>query len=216
MMRLLIGALLASVATSAVAADLPSPNTAPPPSYYPPAFSWTGFYLGVNGGYGWGSTNSNSFGNASGGFAGGTVGGNFQIGQFVVGAEGDWDWGNIANTQTGLLVSNHMNINEIVTARARLGFAFDRALVYVTGGYGGVGTNASFATFTGWGGSQNTWVNGGAIGGGVEYAFTDHVSARAEYLYLPLGSTNYFNTTAWSVHAPEDVSLLRGGLNYKF
>ena len=113
------------------------------------------------------------------------------MGQFVFGVEGDWDWANLANTQTKPLVSNHMDINQILTARARAGVAFDRALVFVTGGYAGVGTNASFAVFSGFGGSQNTWVSGGAIGGGVEYAFTNNVTAKVEYLYLPLSSTTH-------------------------
>jgi outer membrane immunogenic protein len=215
MTRLLIGALLAGAATSVFAADLPT-YKAPPPAVYVPPFSWTGVYFGVNGGYGWATTNSNTFGNPSGGFVGGTLGANYQMGQFVFGAEGDWDWANIANTQTNLLVSNYMDINQILTARARAGVAFDHALVFVTGGYAGVGTEASFAVFNGFGGSQNTWVNGGAIGGGVEYAFTNNVTAKVEYLYLPLSSTTYFGSTAWSERAPEDVSLLRAGLNYKF
>ena len=139
------------------------------------------------------------------------------MGQFVLGAEGDWDWAGISHTQYLPFVSDHMNINEILTARARAGVAMDRALLYVTGGYGGVGTNATFSTpLGGWGGSQNTWVSGGAIGAGVEYAFTNNITAKAEYLYLPLSSTTYFNSTAFSTRAPVDVSLLRAGLNYKF
>ncbi len=59
-------------------------------------------------------------------------------------------------------------------------------------------------------------VSGGAIGGGVEYAFTNNITAKVEYLYLPLSSTTYFGSTIWSVRAPDDVSLLRAGLNYKF
>ncbi len=87
MTRHLIGALLAGVATSAVAADLPTYKGAPAPAVYvPPPFSWTGVYFGVNGGYGWASTNSSSFGNPSGGFVGGAVGVNYQMGQFVFGA----------------------------------------------------------------------------------------------------------------------------------
>ncbi len=134
----------------------------------------------------------------------------------MFGVEGDWDWANLSNTQTNPLVSNHMDINQILTARARAGVAFDRALVFVTGGYAGVGTDASFAVFNGFGGSQNTWFSGGAIGGGVEYAFTNNVTAKVEYLYLPLSSATYFGSTVWSERAPDDVSLLRAGLNYKF
>jgi outer membrane immunogenic protein len=213
MTRLLTVALLAGVATSAFAADLPSYQS-PPPVVYAPPFNWTGVYFGVNGGYGWAS--ASAFGNPTGGLVGGTAGANYQMGQFVLGGEGDWDWSNISNTQTNLLVSNQMDVNQIMTLRARAGFAFDRALIFVTGGYAAVGTNASFSEFNGFGGSQNSWLSGGAIGGGLEYAFTNHVSAKVEYLYLPLSSTSYFTSTPWSQRAPDDISLLRVGLNYKF
>jgi outer membrane immunogenic protein len=217
MTKFLIGALLAAAATSAVAADLPAPSSAPAPVYAQPQFSWTGVYFGVNAGLGWAGTNNGSFGGLSGGEFGGTVGANYQMGPLVFGVEGDWDWASISHTQGQFLVSNHLNINEILTARARLGFALDRALIFVTGGYGGVDTNATFSTVLGgWGGSQNQWVSGGAIGAGVEYAFTNNITAKAEYLYLPLSSTTYFSSTFWSTRAPVDVSLLRAGLNYKF
>ena len=89
MKTLLIGALIAGAATSAFAADLPAPQAAPAPVHAPPAFSWTGVYFGVNGGFAWANANNGSFGSLSGGEFGGTVGGNYQMGQFVLGAEGD-------------------------------------------------------------------------------------------------------------------------------
>jgi outer membrane immunogenic protein len=62
MKKILTAALLASVATSAFAADLPSRKGPPPaPVYYAPPFSWTGFYVGINGGYGFGDVNGNNF-----------------------------------------------------------------------------------------------------------------------------------------------------------
>ncbi len=59
-------------------------------------------------------------------------------------------------------------------------------------------------------------VSGGAIGAGVEYAFTNNITAKVEYLCLPLASTTTFGSTVWSERAPDDVSLLRAGLNTKF
>jgi outer membrane immunogenic protein len=105
---LLVGfAVAASVLTApALAADLPPP-AAPPPqapvAYIPaaPAFSWTGFYVGLNAGYAFGQSNwtspmgSTGWFNVSGPLAGGTIGGNYQIGQLVIGAEGDIDWQNV-------------------------------------------------------------------------------------------------------------------------
>ncbi len=219
MTRILIGALLAGVATSALAADLPYQKAAPyaAPVYVPPPFTWTGVYFGVNGGYGWAGTSNGAFGNLSGGAFGGTVGGNYQMGHVVLGAEADWDWAGVSNTQYLPFVSNKMTINQTLTARARVGYALDRTLIYVTGGYGGVGTNATFSTpLAGWGGSQDQWVSGGALGAGVEYAISNNITAKAEYLYLPLPSTTYFSSTFYSTRAPVDLSLLRLGVNYKF
>ena len=71
--------------------------------------------------------------------------------------------------------------------RLRLGFAVDRALFYVTGGYAGVSTHASINDGSiGFAGSQDVWRSGGVIGGGIEYAFTNNISAKAEYLWAPL------------------------------
>jgi hypothetical protein len=71
---------------------------APAPVYYPPVYNWTGLYMGVNGGYGWGTTNWSALGSSfdvSGGLFGGQVGYNRQFGQFVYGVEGDVDWTDI-------------------------------------------------------------------------------------------------------------------------
>jgi outer membrane immunogenic protein len=217
MTRFLIGALIASVATSSLAADLPPRQASYAAPAYAAPFTWTGVYFGVNGGVGWASTGDNTFGGLSGFTFGGTVGANYQMGQFVIGAEGDWDWADVSHTQSYLFASNRMNVNETMTLRARAGFAINRALIYVTGGYAGVNANASFTTpFLGWGGSQSQWISGGAVGAGVEYALTNNITAKAEYLYLPLSSTTYFSSPFYSTRTPVDLSLLRGGVNYKF
>ena len=220
MTRFLIGALMAGVAASAFAADLPSRKAAPymAPAYVAPQFTWTGVYFGVNGGGGWASTSNGSFGGLSGWTLGGTAGANYQMGQFVIGAEGDWDWANVSHTQGTWVGSNRMNVNETLTLRARGGVAFDRVLLFVTGGYAGVNGNATFwSPYFPWNsGSQNQWISGGAIGAGVEYAFTNNITAKAEYLYLPLSSTTYFSSPLYSTRAPVDLSLLRAGVNCKF
>ena len=113
MKRILIASALAlATAAPAFAADLP-PAAAPPPrapvAYMPapPAFSWTGFYVGLNAGYAFGQSSWNSPIGSTGTFdvngalAGVTLGGNYQIGQFVVGAEGDIDWQNVRGAMVG-------------------------------------------------------------------------------------------------------------------
>ena len=109
MKRILMAGAVALVAgTHAFAADLPPPM-APPPrapaAYVPvsPAYNWSGFYIGVNAGYGFGDSTWNtplaapstspSFG-VNGEMAGATLGWNYQIGQIVLGIEGDYDWQN--------------------------------------------------------------------------------------------------------------------------
>src|SRR3954466_13943501 len=90
-------ALLAVAATTAVAADLPRAMPAKAPAYVPVGYNWTGFYVGINGGYGWGRSRWSSFGasaDPAGGMIGGTVGYNWQAmgSPWVFGLEGDADW----------------------------------------------------------------------------------------------------------------------------
>jgi len=213
MKKVLLAALMAGVASTAMAADLPSRKApmAPAPVYAPPIFSWTGFYVGLNGGWG-GSTGGGAFGSPSGGVVGGTVGYNYQIGQFVAGLEGDWDWADLNKNGVNVLGPYGNKVDDIVTARARAGVALDRALLYVTAGYGGadVKTSLPYIPY-----SSNDWRSGGAFGAGLEYAFTNNISAKAEYLYMPLSSQTF---TDGVDRAKSDVnlSLVRAGLNYKF
>src|SRR5476651_2428867 len=91
---------LAALVGPAGAADLPARRYEPPPARAPafaPVYNWTGFYIGVNGGGGWGRSrwdSADAF-NISGGLVGGTLGYNYQVGQLVWGVEGDIDWSNI-------------------------------------------------------------------------------------------------------------------------
>jgi outer membrane immunogenic protein len=211
MKKVLLAALMVGVASSAMAADLPTRKAPPAPQAYaaPPVFSWTGFYVGVNGGWA-GSTGGGAFSNPTGGIVGGTVGYNYQISQFVVGLEGDWDWADLNKKgYNAFLASNYSNkIDDMLTARVRAGYAIDRALLYVTGGYAGVDDRVSVpGTF-----SSTDWRSGGAIGAGIEYAFTNNISAKAEYIYAPIADKSYVDGTKGNL----DISIVRAGLNYKF
>jgi len=212
MKKVLLAALMAGVASSAMAADLPTRKAPPAPQVYsaPPVFSWTGFYVGVNGGWG-GGTGGKDFGNVSGGLVGGTVGYNYQIGQFVVGLEGDWDWADLTKSGTNNFGYYKNKADDLVTVRARAGYAIDRALLYVTGGYAGVDDKISLPGSY----SSSEWRNGGVIGAGLEYAFTNNISAKAEYLYAPVGSKSYWDGSNYG-KSDLNLSLVRVGLNYKF
>jgi hypothetical protein len=110
------------------------------------AYNWTGFYIGVNGGGGWNTWTGtaaaagpgiNSF-SGSGGLAGGTIGGNYQIGNVVLGLEGTYDWADINNTQVATLGLGTLTLvtknDYVATVAGRVGYAFDRVLIYGKGG----------------------------------------------------------------------------------
>lgn len=209
MYKYLLAALLASVSVGAYAADLPS-KKAPPrmPPVYAPAFSWTGFYVGANGGVGIGSLTNSNFSASNGGVIGGQVGYNYQFGQFVGGVEADLD----ATGMSRSSLTNTFSTGALTTERVRAGVALDRTLLFVTGGYAGINTTAVDTTF----GSQTVWRNGGVVGLGAEYAITNNITAKAEYLYSSYANANYFTGTPSAETSGLAVSLVRAGVNFKF
>lgn len=225
MRRLLFAAVGVLAIGSAFAADMPRGRSMPPPRAptYVPFFTWNGFYVGLNGGYGFGSSRwtdtvtqvSTGGFDVSGGMIGGTIGYNMQLGGFIFGFEGDLDWSNIkGSTTTNCIGTCETSNTWLGTARARVGYAFDRFLPYLTAGaaFGGVkGTVAGFGSFSE---TQVGWTGGG----GLEYAFVDNWTAKIEYLYADLGKANC--NAACSGGNPFDVtfttSIVRGGINYKF
>jgi outer membrane immunogenic protein len=215
------------------AADLPTrPAYAPAPMMSPtPVYNWTGIYVGLNGGYGWGSQDplnliTNRFDGASLGFSGGVFGGTagaqIQSGHVVLGLEADIDWANMKGSGTfapsvlGVpfaAVNATTNIDWETTARARVGYAQDNWLFYATGGFAILGTKAAFTPALGLNCGNYTLVNcsgtskqfGAALGAGVEYGITQNVSAKLEYLYISAASLDV------SHH-----SEIRFGVNYRF
>ncbi|MDP2355544.1 MAG: outer membrane beta-barrel protein [Beijerinckiaceae bacterium] len=284
------GLLLSSVAlavmtAASVAADLPAraPAMAPAPMYAAPIFTWSGFYVGLNAGAGFRSSNSGRSdyvfdspagsvdpgliaginadlalagrrGGRNTGFTGGAqLGFNWQFGALVAGVEADinyLDRGrvdrgytilNLAGTDLDLTVGGIGRGSDYFgTLRARIGYAFDRTMVYATGGlaYSDSGNrrgaafvtdpfagDALVATYTSRGSSSN-W--GYAIGAGVEHAFTDNWTAKVEYLYVDLDRGGSHRYTSVGAGAPFDnivgvrrgddsgMHIVRVGMNYKF
>ncbi len=222
MKRLFVaGVALIALAGTAAAADLP-PGPGPyykAPMYGPPPFTWTGLYVGVNGGGGFGNSawdTTSSF-STTGGVVGGTVGYNYQFGRVVVGAEGDIDWSGIkGTTSTGACAAGCTTSDSwLSTVRARLGYSADRFLPYVTGGGAFGNINASTPGLAG-GTSTNA---GWTVGAGLEFAIAGHWSAKAEYLYVDLGKFNCGASCAAGVTSDNvsfTTSLVRAGINYRF
>lgn len=221
-----VGTLTFALAGAAGAADLsrrPAMPAKAPVAYVAPAYNWTGAYLGINGGGGWGDSSwtdtagtTGDF-DVSGGLIGATVGYNWQANQIVFGLEGDIAWSNIdGRSTTGICATGCTTENTwLGTIRGRLGYAVDRMLPYVTGGaaFGGID-----ATRTGFAGESDTQA-GWTVGGGLEFALPANWTAKGEYLYVNLGdagcsAANCGGTGSTSVDFTAHV--LRAGLNYRF
>jgi outer membrane immunogenic protein len=219
---LLVGVALSVLgAVHVMAADLPNRRVAPAPAYIPPpVFSWTGFYAGVNGGGVFGDFTKggkNAFGSPSGGLVGATAGYNQQYGNIVVGVEGDIDWADASNkkTLTGPVYTKGQ-LEALGTVRGRLGYAIDRVLLFGTAGYAGGEVKTSLTDVpNGLGFSDSSYRNGWVAGAGVEYAFTNNISAKAEYLYSQLESKTLFSAPD-TTKAGINISTVRAGVNYKF
>lgn len=218
MMFLLIGA--PGVAAAADMAVKAAPM-APPVALY----NWTGFYLGINGGGGWGRTShTDTLGlttgrfDQSGGLIGGTAGFNWQVSRVVFGIEGDWDWsdinGSIALPGLCLGGSCFTNLRQFGTLRGRVGYAWNQWLFYGTGGaaFGDVraGQDGCPVGFCG----SNTRT-GWTAGAGIEVGFAQNWSAKVEYLHFDLGSKATY-TPAIPVSVDERGDIVRAGINYRF
>jgi outer membrane immunogenic protein len=209
----LISIVIVGAAHGALAADLPVRAA---PVYQAPlvvAPTWTGLYLGANGGWGWASnfnassTFSDPTGatviapatsnlNATGAVFGGQLGYNWQTSNWVWGVEGDFDGSNInkfSNAGATVLTAAppltvnapfQTNVNWLASVRGRLGYVWGPGMIYVTGG--GAWASVDFNA----GGPANDFVfsststkSGWTIGAGYEWLINPNWSVRAEYLY---------------------------------
>lgn len=197
------------------AADLPdAPPISAPAPVVAPAQSWTGIYLGVAGGAALGRSQdinadpnvpigigvpiSNPF-SIGGWLAGGTIGYNFQLANWVFGAEGDFSWVDQKGSANDIPPFNPTVIDTtdtqwLATVRMRVGAVLaDQWLVYATGGFAMARVEASVATIAHGTFSQTQNELGWTVGGGAEYAFNRNWSAKLEYLYVGLEASTYFS-----------------------
>lgn len=264
---LLSSVALLGLSAGAFAADLPSRRAPAPAFIAAPVFTWTGFYAGVNLGYGWGNSDNDTivvpagtpgFGpagatavfsdsNNDGVLGGAQIGYNFQTGMFVFGVEADIQAADMGGNNNGVAVvtagaapagfvfaRQGSSLDWFGTVRARAGVAFDRTLVYATGGFafGGGDSDNCGGVFAGGvvGCGDDDTRTGWTIGGGVEYAFTNNLTLGVEGLYVNLERDNnnslFVGTTAAgaAVLAPvafrnnddDNFGLVRAKLNWKF
>jgi outer membrane immunogenic protein len=209
---------MACAGGTAAAADVPpyQPYQARP-ALYAPYYSWTGLYLGINGGGGWGTSQWDGIDkfDISGGLIGGTVGYNWQVNQLVVGAEGDIDWSGIKGTTTFLCPGSCETRNQwLATVRGRLGFAWDRFLPYLTAGLAAGDINTTRPGLPAGTGTNAGWT----IGAGLEVGVVSNVSVKAEYLYVDLGTfaCGLNCGLAPNGNVSLDANIFRGGLNVRF
>jgi outer membrane immunogenic protein len=222
-------ALLAIAPAVAAAADLPrKPIYKSMPPAVAPYHNWSGFYIGLNAGYASGTATwdipiaafLNNTQHPNGGMFGVTAGYNWQIGSFVVGIEGDYDWANVRGTVgciPALGVICGTTNTWLATVRGRFGYAFDRFLPYFTGGvaFGNIKATVE-TTALGVLTEGSATKTGYAIGGGVEYAFAGNLSAKLEYLYVDLGAAEINFAAPPPVNVSFKDLVFRLGVNYKF
>ena len=197
--------------SAAHAADIARPAPVQPvPQVAPVPFSWSGLYLGINGGYGFGRDG------LSGGLVGGQIGYNWQTGPLVLGLESDLDWAHISGSRSDAACAPPGGGNcrtrqdWLGTTRGRLGYAFGSWLPYVTGGaaYGDIKLDqpgrSDTATRLGW-----------TAGAGVEYSLSKNWSAKVEWLHLDLGTASFMGAASSTpVSTPAKDDIVRAGINY--
>ena len=208
---------LALLSGSARAADMGTdmPMTAP-------GFDWTGYYAGLQAGYGWGSSDitGNDGGPFSvspdikGGFVGGHVAGLWQFDQAVLGAEADLNYASVDGT-AGAGPGNTFgtDIKWFGSVNAQAGYAMDRLLIYGFGGIAFAGIETSQAAGTAF--AETRTSTGWTIGAGVDYALTNNVVVGAQYRYYDFGKEHFDAPDGFS-DRDQDVKLQTLGVNFSY
>jgi outer membrane immunogenic protein len=197
-----------------------------------PASTWTGFYIGVNGGYAFDAINNHGGVEDNGGFGGGQIGynvqGAFGMSPLVLGIEVDFQGTGIDHTGNGTLRNlstgavypdlHTRSIDDFGTVRGRLGYACGSALVYFTGGFAygsekNVFDNLATNNIYRADGTQTGYV----LGGGVEYKIAAAWSFKAEYQFVDLAADRPIgNLGGYVITKDTELNTVRGGLNFHF
>jgi outer membrane immunogenic protein len=228
MKRILLAslAIAASLSVPATAADLSRPVYKAPPPPPPPVFSWTGCYVGGHVGGLWArkewidrDPGDPFFGVSDGthnpsGFIGGVQGGcdyQFTPGSgFVIGIAGDFAWTDADADSASILFpgfTNHSKVKNLSSITGRIGYAWDRALVYVKGGGA-------------WEKDDHSYSDGFTVGVGGEYAFTNYMSGFVEYNHYDFGTKDVLfiqnDGFTFNYGIKETKDVVKAGLNFRF
>jgi outer membrane immunogenic protein len=248
MKRILLSlAGLAALGAPAMAADLAprpyTPTKAPPIAS--PAYDWSGFYVGINGGGGWSRdcwNNTSFFGTAvipsagegcgpgSGGTVGGQIGYRWQAASWVFGVEAQGNWANISGSNQSLVfpnITNQSNVDAFGLFTGQIGYAWNNVLLYVKGG--AAVTDNQYSSLSNISGNVLSTSNdtrwGGTVGVGFEYGFTPNWSLAIEYDHLFMGTHNDAFTGVLPANAGvntrnddigQDIDLVTARINYRF
>ena len=246
MKKFLLGTVaLVAFAAPAAAADLAArPYTKAAPMIAA-VYDWSGFYIGVNGGWGssrkcWDSVSaagafffSEGCHDATGGTAGGQVGIRWQSSAWVFGLEAQGNWADFKGDNLNLAFTgfrDRTRIDAFGLFTGQVGYAFNNALFYVKGGaavtserfrVSGVGIPVEVATS---GGYEPRW--GGVVGVGLDYGFAPNWSVGVEYDHMFMQDKTYtlannglvapVGTVFDIVRIRQDVDLVTVHVNYKF
>jgi outer membrane immunogenic protein len=225
-------ALAAMAAAPAVAADLARPVYKAPPPPPPVYFSWTGCYVGGNVGGLWAHKewSNNTFPGSGTSFdadswVGGVQGGcNYQFaGGFVIGIQGDYDWSDAKGSgfDNFFAETDRTKIKSLASVTGRVGYAWDRFLGYVKGGYAWERDDHTIWDQSGFLLASASATRGGwTVGIGGEYAFTDWLSGFVEYDYYDFGTKGtsfvFPDGSFANVDIKETKSVAKVGLNIRF
>jgi len=242
MKKLVLAASFVVLGTAAAsAADLAPRYYKAPPPVVSPLYNWSGFYAGINGGWGtshncWTRTAtagaaiapvSEGCHDADGGTVGGQIGYRWQASNWVFGLEAQGNWADFRGSNASLLfggfATNRTKIDAFGLFTGQVGYAWNNVLAYVKGGaavtdnrYDGLATVSGLVTDTA--GSNTKW--GGTVGAGIEYGFAPNWSFAVEYDHLFMGTDNYaFNTAGLPTrneNIKQDADLVTVRVNYRF
>ena len=194
------------LAADAIVEQPPVPEATPVETF--PTARWAGGYVGAYAGYGWGENDTNIPGKIeTDGFKGGAYGGwNFQNNNFVYGLEGDLGYSGMEDSNFGYKAEQGVE----GSARARVGYAFDPVMAFVTGGVA-----ATEGKISANGGSDSNTHVGWTAGAGVEGFITDNIIGRVEYRYSDFGKKDY-TVAGQSFENDLTTQDVRFGIGLKF